>query len=333
MMHHVLQWDGPARAITISHDKTLNITLQLSVYPFVPASNEQLQYWFKDTHGWRSTPTTPFAMKRGIPTDILEKYIQDHTYHFVHTSFTRSPVLEEIFSSAYEYSFHPPHFLLRDALQLWTATQLLIHGASLHPTSDALGIREIPPCGSPQANHIPLPKVLANQLDHLLERRIWQLEKQLLSELQKRVFARKRYEWLKIFFTLVVLMNALERDTWRLWYWKYHSEDGYAWRHPASPDQLIEKNNILTESLSAHFAAISKGINPFALDWHRQQSATLVGEVEEDEREGFLESIERIGCGLRNPDHQVRIADVLRGYREDDVGSLDLLYAWKVMTL
>jgi hypothetical protein len=331
MMHHLLQWDGPPRAITVSHEKSLNITLQLSVYPFIPESNDQIQYWFKDSSGWKSTPTAPFAMKRGIPTDMLEKYIQDHTYHYVTTSFSHAPVLGEIFLSAYKYSLHTPHFLLSDALQLWTATQLLIHGASLHPASDALGILPIPPSTSPQAHQTPLPKVLSNQLDHLLERRIWQLEKQVLSELQKRIFARKRHEWLKIFFTLVTFMNALERDSWRLYYWTFHASDGYAWRHPAPPDQLIRKNNVLAESLSAHFAAISKGINPFALEWSREQSVGLIGEMEE--RDEFLDTMERIGCGLRNPQQQMKMGNVLAGYREEDPGSLDFLYSGKVMVL
>lgn len=300
MMHHVLKWaNTPARTITVSHDKGLNVTLQLSVYEFVPTYNDQLQYWYKDNStGWQSVPTTPFAMKRGISTEILEKYIHDHTHHFTQTAFQGNQILSDLFQTAYNYSLADDHFLLRDTLQLWTANQLLIQSATIDVGSDTLDI--LPIMGNSVLNgQVPLPRVLANQLDHLIERRIWQLEKQILSELQKRIFARKKADWLKIFFTLIVLMNTLERDSWRLYYWMFHSEDGYAWRHPTAPKELIEKNEMLAESLAAHFTAISKGITPFSLDWSREQSAALIGNIEG--ADAVLAALERVGRGLRNP--------------------------------
>lgn len=299
-MHHVLKWaNTPARTITVSHCKALNATLQLSVYEFVPTYNGQLQYWYKDhANGWQSVPTTPYAMKRGINTEVLEKYIHDHTHHFTRTAFQGNQILSDLFMAAYDYSLTDDHFLLRDTLQLWTANQLLIQSATIHQGSDTL---DIPPImGNTALNgQTPLPRVLSNQLDHLIERRIWQLEKQILSELQKRIFARKKADWLKIFFTLIVLMNALERDSWRLYYWMFHSEDGYEWRHPSAPKELIEKNEMLAESLAAHFTAISKGISPFSLDWSREQSGALVGNIEG--ADAVLAALDRVGRGLRNP--------------------------------
>ena len=324
---------GSTRTATISHEQSLNITLQLPVHLFQPTSDDQVVYWYKQHQGWNSLRSPPFAIKHHIALDVLERYIQDHTYHYIHTSFSSSPVLAEIFSAAYRYSLHTPHFILSDALQLWTATQLLIHGASLHPGSDSLGVLPLPQTAIWKANQLPLPKVLSNQLDHLLERRIWQLEKQLLSELQKRIFARKRHEWLKIFFTLVVFMNALERDSWRLYHWTIHDQDGYAWKHPLPARKLIEKNDVLAESLSAHFTAISKGINPFALEWSKEQTATLLEETDDEERRQILDSLERIGSRLRDPNQQLQMENILAGYLETDYRSLDFLYTGKVMLL
>ncbi|KAH8153801.1 uncharacterized protein LAJ45_01568 [Morchella importuna] len=333
MMHHVLRWaNSPARTVTVSHEKSLGVTLSLNVYEFIPAYPGQLVYWYKDdVTGWQSVETTSYAMKRGINTDILEKYIDDHTWYYVENSFQGNPILAEIFQSALKYSKSEENFLLRDALQLWTATQLLIQGATLHPSSDSLGISPISSLTTPLAGQTPMPRVLANQLDHLIERRIWQLEKQILCELQKRIFGRKREDWLRIFLTLVVLMNALERDSWRLYYWVFHMDDGYAWRHPSSPQRLIEKNNILAESLAAHFSAISKGLTPFSLDWSREQTVALIGNCED--RQSMLESMERIGRGLRSPDHALRVENVLALYRESNESSLDFLYTSKVMVI
>ncbi|PUU81733.1 hypothetical protein B9Z19DRAFT_1099562 [Tuber borchii] len=331
-MHHVLRWsNSPARTVTVSHEEALGITLSLSVYEFIPAYPGQLVYWYKDASGWQSMGTTSYAMKRGINTEILEKYIDDHTWFYVESAFTASPILSEIFRSAWRYSRSEENFMLRDALQLWTATQLLLNGATLHPSSDSLGINPIPSPTCPLANQTPLPRVLANQLDHLIERRIWQLEKQILNELQKRIFGRKREDWLRIFLTLVVLMSALERDSWRLYYWVFHMEDGYAWRHPSPPQRLVEKNNTLAESLAAHFAAISKGLTPFSLDWSREQTVALIGNCEDAPL--MLESMERIGRGLRSPDHALRVENVLSHYRESDEKSLDFLYTSKVMVV
>jgi hypothetical protein len=302
MMHHTLRFTNAApRTVVISHDRVLGVTMQLNVYEFIPGTTEELTYWYKDAAGWQSMPTTPFAMKRGINTEVLEKYIQDHTYYFIESAFRGSAnqIMAEIFMAAFKYSRTDQNFLLRDALQLWTANQLLIRGATLHTTPDNLGIRPIPSPSSPQASQTPLPRVLSDQINHLLERRIWQLEKQILCELQKRIFGRKREDWLKIFFTMVVFMNTLERDSWRLYYTMFHSESGYVWQHPSTPKKLIEKNETLAISLSAHFAAISKGLTPFALEWSREQTLGLIGNYEDPE--GLLGAIERIGRGLRNP--------------------------------
>lgn len=300
MMHHVLKWgNSPAQTVTISHDKNLGATLQLSVYEFIPTEEDQLQYWYRDySNGWQSVPTTPFAMKRGINTDVLEKYIHDHTQHFVETAFPGNPILSDLFTTAFNYSRTDDHFLLRDTLQMWTANQLLIQGASIHPGSGVL--ETIPIMGNTAMNgQTPLPRVLADQVEHLIERRIWQLEKQVLAELQKRIFARKKEDWLKIFLTLIVLMNTLERDSWRLYYWMFHMDDGCTWKHSATPKELLQKDEMLAESLAAHFTAISKGITPFSLDWSREQTAALIGNIEG--ADAILASLERVGRGLRNP--------------------------------
>ena len=337
MMHPTLRFTAaPGRTVVVSHVRELPVTLQLTVHEFIPSNTEQLQYWYRDHgSGWGSHPTANYAMKKGLGTDTLEKYIQDHTYHLVHTSFVNSPILSEIFRIALSYSQSPDQFLLRDTLQLWTASQLLIRSAALHPSSDTLGIS---PILTPMVDHsyTPPPRVLADQLDHLLERRIWQLEKQILAELQKRIFARKRHDWLKIFLTTTVLLNALERDSWRLYDWIINaSPDGNPlWRHPLAPQQLLDKNDMLAESLAAHFVAISKGLCPFTVDWARDQTVGLMnpgGTLAREEIDAVVDAVERVGRGLRSREHAAWIVSVTARYTPDDEASLDFLYSSKVM--
>jgi len=293
MMHHVLRFTtSPPRTVVLSHERTLDLTLRLTAYEFVPASGEE--ELDKHNSEWRALP---FAMKEGISTESLEKYILGHTHCFINSSFQGNPVLSEVFLAASRLSKSGENFLLRDTLQLWTAGQLLIRGPTMHPSSDALEITTT----ITSSSSVP-PRVLANQIDHLIERRIWQLEKQILPELQKRIFARKREDWLKIFFVMVILMNALERDSWRLYYWIFHVRDGgyYNWRHPVDPKTLIEKNNTLANSLAAHFAAISKGLAPFSLDWSQEQMIGLIGGGCDADLEEVLGAMERVGRELRS---------------------------------
>ncbi|TGZ80584.1 hypothetical protein EX30DRAFT_307396 [Ascodesmis nigricans] len=329
-MHHVLKWaNTPGRTITISHDSNFGITMPLNVYEFIPTDEDQTQYWYRDyTSGWRSAHSVPYGLKRAISTDVLEKYIQDHTQHFIQTAFPGNPILSDLFTTAYNYSRADDHFLLRETLQMWTANQLLIQGASIHPGSDILNL--LPITGNTPLNgHVPLPRVVSDQFDHLIERRIWQLEKQILAELQKRIFARKKEDWLKIFLTLIVLMNTLERDSWRLYYWMFHLNDGCTWPHATTPKELLQKDEMLAESLAAHFTAISKGITPFSLDWTREQTAALVGNIEG--ADAIVAAFERVGRGLRNPDHALHVTNVLSNYHAADEKSLDFLYTSKVM--
>lgn len=332
MMHDGLRFvNSLPRSVTICHNTQLGANLQLEVHEFIPEDADQLEYWFKDSScGWRSILTTPFAMKRGVNMEVLDKYIRDHTYCFVQSSYgfqhgVGNHVMSEIFQTALRYADFPEHSLVKDTLQLWTTTQLLIKGAVVHPVSDKLGMSPSPSSAS------PLPRVLSDQLDHLIERRIVQLEKQVLCELQKRIFARKREDWMRIFLSTVILLNTLERDSWRLYYWIFHMQDGYAWRHPSQPKDLFEKNNILAQSLGAHFAAISKGLTPFAADWSRDQMGTLLGKC--SDREAVLRSMERIGDGLRDPALLAHSGSILSNYRQDDESSLDFLYSSKVMIL
>jgi hypothetical protein len=71
----------------------------------------------------------------------------------------------------------------------------------------------------------PGPRVLQNQLDHLLERQIYETEYSLLGRLQELMVKKKRPDWVAIFLTLVIMLHVFERDTWRLMYWILHPEE------------------------------------------------------------------------------------------------------------
>ena len=70
----------------------------------------------------------------------------------------------------------------------------------------------------------PAPRVLQNQLDHLLEIEIAKTEKSLLKNLQKLIRASNRCVWIIVFVGIAVVLHVMERDVWRLLYWVNHRE-------------------------------------------------------------------------------------------------------------
>ena len=78
---------------------------------------------------------------------------------------------------------------------------------------------------SPLHGTVPVPRVLQNQLDHLLECYIYQTERHLLDRLEKTIKEKERAEWVATYLTMVVILHVFERDTWRLLYWVHHSEE------------------------------------------------------------------------------------------------------------
>ena len=64
------------------------------------------------------------------------------------------------------------------------------------------------------------PAFVQVQLELLLDGRRAELEKEVLVELQRMVFSRKRKYWLTIFFTIYLLMATVERSLWNHLAWK-----------------------------------------------------------------------------------------------------------------
>ncbi len=108
--------------------------------------------------------------------------------------------------------------IIRLALRLWAANRLLMKGWEIcgheHLGMDIVGRLESPLYGS-----IPVPRVLQNQLDHLLEAEIVKTERYLLKNLQKVIRASNRSAWVITFLGIAIILHVMERDAWRLLYW------------------------------------------------------------------------------------------------------------------
>ena len=108
---------------------------------------------------------------------------------------------------------------------MWAANRLLMQGWSIVGGDEILGMSVIDEPASLLHNTVPAPKVIQNQLDHLLEGQIYDTEEKLLKELQKLIRRRDRGQWIVVFLSLVIVLHVLERDTWRLIYWVVHKAE------------------------------------------------------------------------------------------------------------
>ena len=110
------------------------------------------------------------------------------------------------------------------AMELWTATRLLMKGWEISG-DDRLGMTLVKDMRSPLHGTVPAPRVLQNQLDSNLESYIMRRERDLLRAVQNAMLKQRSSSWVVISLVVVVFLHVLERDIWRLMYWKYHRED------------------------------------------------------------------------------------------------------------
>jgi hypothetical protein len=141
----------------------------------------------------------------------LDKYVSDCVPHCV-DEFGQN----EILCVAARTQKADSH-LLKDALNLWTANRLLMKGWE-DDRAAVVTDRE-----SPYFQRKPAPRVVQNELDAMLEKYVWKLELQLLSNLQKAM--KRGANRAEIFSTVLVLLATVERDMWRLMYWTRHKEE------------------------------------------------------------------------------------------------------------
>lgn len=111
--------------------------------------------------------------------------------------------------------------MLQLAFRIW-ATQMVFFKRPwrIAPSStEALGMTSITDETSSLWGVIPLPRLLNQQLDSIIEARLAENEQRLLNELQNTIFARRQKEWFVIFLTTFVYLSAVEKDTWSLETW------------------------------------------------------------------------------------------------------------------
>ncbi|KAJ4288327.1 hypothetical protein N0V88_007365 [Collariella sp. IMI 366227] len=218
----LLAWQGNAFRFGVCHFAA-GPSLKVNCRNFAPVNDDQITVWAKSQTGWwaEKTPALGLDPDWRPKSEALRQYVNKCVQHCLAEA-GRNGLLTAIALYAPE---HSP--LLHCALRLWTANRLLVKGWQ---ASVGLPVASL---DSPLVNTVPAPRVVQHQLDRLLELYICQLERQLLPMLQTTMVADDATKRKDAFFATLVLLNTLERDTWRLTYWMKHTVEVrqllYAW--------------------------------------------------------------------------------------------------------
>jgi len=109
--------------------------------------------------------------------------------------------------------------------------------------------------GGEAGARVAAPAFVQIQLDLLIDGRRAELEKEVLTELQRTVFSRQRKCWLSIFFTIFILLTTLEETLW--------CHQAWITKGCSSTDFSYERAQEIADVLLAVFRAISQGSRPF----------------------------------------------------------------------
>ncbi|KAF8448495.1 hypothetical protein BDZ91DRAFT_669668 [Kalaharituber pfeilii] len=261
---------------------------------------------------WRGDERSSFKRYPSTAFGILEEaslhrdldcYIDEHIPVLMDelSGETQDNIYVETMKTAYRYvqkRGEGASFVLW-ALRIWAAQIVFFKRPwRIAPHSDTLGMSTITEQDLPKLVGLrPLPRLLNQQLDCIMEKRAAELEHLFLTDLQNRIFRMQPAEWFGIFLAMFVFFSSLERDTWNLETWDTEQCDFIFWETFANvlfqqaprpiewplrelPGDFADRNRHLVDTLTSHFRAVTKGHAPFSLEWKKQE---IQEKVEGDE--------------------------------------------------
>ena len=223
-----LQWSHVAKSALLTHEQG-GPTLQVDCREFFVTSLDQTLLFWKEATGWGWMNTTAYSLE--TPRVDLASYIDEFSSFYLQKASEKPDYLGQIFRLAQLYpdvsflrriqdtivnvSQEP---IIRLALRLWATSRLLMKGWEICG-HERLGMDIVGRLESPLYGSIPVPRVLQNQFDHLIEAEIVKTERYLLKNLQRVIRASNRSAWVITFLGIAIILHVMERDAWRLLYW------------------------------------------------------------------------------------------------------------------
>ncbi|EER43773.1 predicted protein [Histoplasma capsulatum H143] len=145
---------------------------------------------------------------------------------------------------------------------------------------ESLGMAIIDDRNSAWYGSRPVPRMIQNQLGHLLELNMIELDRKISTGIQNMMELRKRRMWVVLTLAAFLLLHIRELDAGRNIFWSRYIDTLGFWIHPSKPKALIEEAVISCTSLLSHFHCLI-GQKPLDLDWDDQKSRDMVDNDED----------------------------------------------------
>lgn len=138
----------------------------------------------------------------------------------------------------------------------------------------------------------PVPRMVQNQLGHLLELNMIDLDRKILRAVQALLEKRERRMWVVVTLAVFLLLHTREIDAGRNIFWSRYvdpvcppflfynrtfflrSKLGF-WIHRSKPKALIDEGIVSCNSLLSHFHCMI-GRKPLDLNWDDKKSGDMV---------------------------------------------------------
>ncbi|ORY01909.1 hypothetical protein BCR34DRAFT_574570 [Clohesyomyces aquaticus] len=243
--------------------------LNIECSPFVVEHPNQIRVHRQDSNGWHWVGTASYALHK---TPDVVPYIKECVACTVDEAcIAQTPMSFFIYHAAENFKDVP---LVSLSLEQYTTLCVLRrHWTFVGP--ETLGMEPITNPNSAFYGVSPIPRMIQNQLGHLLELHIIELDKEILKLIAKTLRLKRRTDWAALTLTLTILLHTRELDIGRNLFWSRYGDPAGFWIHPSQPKALINEATLACNSLIAHlYAAI--GSKPLQINWDLPQARKMV---------------------------------------------------------
>jgi hypothetical protein len=112
--------------------------------------------------------------------------------------------------------------MISDSLKISIMTRMYCGGFSI-TGEERLDIRMVTDQASPYFGRVPLPPILAAQIDEIWKANMMKRKKKMLSQLKAKILSCKLHDWLEVFLTIFAILSNLE--------FSYHQKCSQLRRH------------------------------------------------------------------------------------------------------
>ncbi|RPA72314.1 hypothetical protein BJ508DRAFT_76230 [Ascobolus immersus RN42] len=290
LLENVESWGtGSTKKIQVSNGYN-DLFLDLDVRDFKPRNKSLLDHVF-----WRETNDASFDKlgssayglakhdEEAFSKEALDTYLDGHVGFLLDEMKGRQNrsymlTLSKAYGMMQRHGHSKGGLLIRKVFRIWAAINLFFHKPWRIVGADKFGMKKITTQSSKLQGIYPLPRLLNQQLDSIVENRIEELEKEALKDLQEMALKHQDgSESYVLYLSIFVYLCGLERDTWCLEAWRTElarqskaigvgsSKELYLLKWPLEddPSKHIERNKLSAKYISHYTQSIFRGGLPF----------------------------------------------------------------------